>query len=59
MMIYNEKFSVIPITNHINLKDVSKNITKRILVNKITIYFNLTKKFLKKTKGSNTRIKSP
>ena len=24
MMIYNEKFSVIPITNHINLKDVSK-----------------------------------
>jgi 4-hydroxy-L-threonine phosphate dehydrogenase PdxA len=48
MMIYNEKFSVIPITNHINLKDVSKNITKRILVNKITNIFQSYKKVFKK-----------
>ena len=48
MMIYNEKFSVIPITNHINLNNVSKNITKRILVNKITNIFQSYKKVFKK-----------
>ena len=35
MLITNGKFSVCPITTHIDLKDVSKRINSKILVEKI------------------------
>ena len=31
MMIYNEKFSVVPLTTHISLKEVSKSITTKLI----------------------------
>ena len=35
MLLRNKKFSVSPITTHLDLKDVSKKINNRIIVNKI------------------------
>ena len=35
MLIRNKKFSVSPITTHLDLKDVSKKINNKIIVNKI------------------------
>ena len=35
MLISNEKFSVSPVTTHLNLKDVSKKIKKKNLINKV------------------------
>jgi 4-hydroxy-L-threonine phosphate dehydrogenase PdxA len=35
MLMYGEKFSVIPITTHINLKDVNKRIKTNIIHNKL------------------------
>ncbi len=35
MLIYNKKLSVVPLTTHIQLKDVSKNIKKNLIINKI------------------------
>ena len=35
MMIYNKSFSVVPITTHINVKDVSKIISKKFIIRKI------------------------
>ena len=35
MLIWNKKFSVSPITTHIDLKDVSKNLKSKIILNKI------------------------
>ncbi len=40
MLIYNKKLSVVPITTHINIRKVSSNISKLIIINKIkTIKF--------------------
>jgi len=51
MMIYNKKLSVVPLTTHINVKDVSKNITKRLIVNKLlSLNKNYRKLFKKKPK---------
>ena len=36
MLIYSKKFSVSPITTHLPLKDVSKNINKKMIIQKIT-----------------------
>ena len=44
MMIYNKSFSVVPITTHINVKDVSKVITKKFIIRKI---LSLDKNFKK------------
>ena len=35
MIIFNKKLSVCPITTHIKLKDVSKNLTKKIIYEKV------------------------
>ncbi len=48
MLITNGKFSVCPITTHIDLKDVSKRINSKILVEKIKTIDSWYKKFKKK-----------
>ncbi len=48
MLIRNKKFAVSPITTHIDLKNVSKNLKTRIIVNKILTIHKFYKKFLKK-----------
>tara|TARA_E500000178_G_scaffold353214_1_gene418503 strand:+ start:907 stop:1866 length:960 start_codon:yes stop_codon:yes gene_type:complete len=52
MMIYNKKLSVVPITTHINLKQVSSKISKSLIFNKI---LNLRSCF-KKNFGIDPRI---
>ncbi len=48
MLIYNKKLSVLPLTTHIDLKDVTKSINKRLIINKITTLNKFYKKILKK-----------
>ena len=52
MMIYNEKFSVVPLTTHISLKEVSKNITTKLIENKI----NTINKCYKKIFGKQPKL---
>ena len=47
MLIYNPELSVCPVTTHLPLKLVNKNITKKILKEKILIINDFYKKFLK------------
>ena len=42
MMIHNKQFSVVPLTTHIPIKDVSRNINTKMIINKI---FTLNKNF--------------
>ena len=46
MLIYNKKLSVCPITTHLPLSLVSKNITKKIIVKKVNVVNNFYKKSL-------------
>ena len=46
MLIYNNILSVCPVTTHLPLKDVSKKITKRLIIEKATIVNNFFKNFL-------------
>ena len=46
MLIYNKKLSVCPITTHLPLKFVAKNITKKKIIEKITLIDNFYKKKL-------------
>ena len=46
MLIYNKKLSVCPITTHLPLKSVVKNITKNKIMEKIILIDNFYKKFL-------------
>ena len=48
MLIYNNKFSVLPLTTHIPLKYVAKKITKRKIVKSILLLNNFYKKISKK-----------
>ncbi|MBD1152658.1 4-hydroxythreonine-4-phosphate dehydrogenase PdxA [Pelagibacterales bacterium SAG-MED22] len=50
MLIYNEKLSVCPITTHLPIKAVSKNISKKTIVEKILLIHNFYKKLNKKAK---------
>ena len=51
MMIYNKKLSVVPLTTHIEVKNISKNINKRLIVNKLlSLNKNYQKLFKKKPK---------
>ena len=52
MMIYNKKLSVVPITTHINLKQVSSKISKSLIFNKI---LNL-RSWFKKNFGIDPKI---
>jgi len=47
MLIYNDKISVSPITTHLPLKFVSKNINKETIINKVKLINNFYKKKLK------------
>jgi 4-hydroxythreonine-4-phosphate dehydrogenase len=47
MLIFNKKLSVCPITTHLPLKLVSKKITKKNIINKVTLIDNFYKKNLK------------
>ncbi len=51
MMIYNKRFSVVPLTTHIKIKKVSKNLTKKLIEAKIKtlnkFYFRIFKKRVK------------
>ena len=46
MLIYNKKLSVCPITTHLPLKSVVKNITKKKIIEKINLIDNFYKKCL-------------
>ena len=48
MLIYNKNLSVCPITTHLPLKAVSKNITKKLIIEKIILINNFYKNILKK-----------
>ena len=48
MLIKSKNFAVAPLTTHLDLKDVSKRINKKIIINKIKIINHWFKKFLKK-----------
>ena len=49
MLIYNKNLSVCPLTTHIPLKDVSKTISKKIIINHVKkIHYFYKKKFNKK-----------
>tara|TARA_B100000579_G_scaffold431396_1_gene446364 strand:+ start:910 stop:1860 length:951 start_codon:yes stop_codon:yes gene_type:complete len=51
MLIYNKKLSVVPLTTHIKIKDVSKSLKKDIIVSKLkTLDKNYRKYFKKKPK---------
>ena len=48
MMIYNNTLSVIPLTNHLNLKKVSSKINKKLIITKIKTINKYYMKFLNK-----------
>ena len=48
MLIRNKRFAVSPITTHININNVSKNIKSQIIINKILTIHKFYKKFFKK-----------
>ena len=48
MLIYNKNLSVCPITTHLPLKAVSKNITKKLIIEKTILVNNFYKNILKK-----------
>ena len=48
MMIYNDNFSVVPITTHINIKDVSKSLTSSLIEKKIITTNNFLKKIYRR-----------
>jgi len=52
MLIYNKKLSVSPITTHLPIKDVNKNITKNKIVNQV----KLIKEFYKKQFKRDSKI---
>ena len=49
MLIYNNKLAVSPITTHIPIKDVTKNLNKKKIINSVTIIQNFYKNILNKT----------
>ena len=51
MFLYNKKLSVVPITTHLKIKDISKNIKKKLIIKKIkTLIIYYKKLFNKKPK---------
>ena len=48
MLIYNQKFSVCPLTTHLDIKEISKKITPALIINKIKTLNQWYKKKLKK-----------
>ncbi len=52
MLIYNKKMSVSPITTHLSVKDISKNISKKKIINQV----KLIKEFYKNNFKTNPKI---
>ena len=48
MLIFNEKLSVCPLTTHLPLKNVSKKINRKLIVEKVKLVDNFYKKYFKK-----------
>ncbi len=48
MLIHNKKLSVVPITTHIDIKDVSKKVTSGVIIKKINTLNKFYKKIFKK-----------
>ncbi len=48
MLIYNKNLSVCPITTHLPLKQVSKKINKKLIIQKIKLINNFFKKYIRK-----------
>ncbi len=48
MLIYNNKMSVVPITTHLNVRQISKNISKNLIIDKIVTLNYFYKKLFKK-----------
>ena len=48
MVIYNKKLSVVPLTTHINIKDVSKIISSKLIIKKVTTLNKKYKQLFKK-----------
>ena len=48
MMIHNDKLSVVPLTTHLKIKNISKNINQHLIIKKITTLNNDFFKFFKK-----------
>ena len=48
MLIYNKNLSVSPITTHIPINQVNKNLSKKKIIEKIKTIYNFYKKNLKK-----------
>ena len=48
MLIFNKKLAVSPLTTHLSLKDVSKNISKKKIINQVKLIKEFYKKNLKK-----------
>ena len=48
MLIRNKRFAVSPVTTHINIKNVSKNLKSQIIINKILTIHKFYRKFFKK-----------
>ena len=48
MIIYNKKLSVVPITTHIKIKDIHKNLKKNLLIKKIKTLHKYYYKYFKK-----------
>jgi len=48
MLIYNKKLSVSPVTTHLPLKLVSKNINKKLIIEKIELIYQFYKNFFQK-----------
>ena len=58
MLIFNKKFSVAPITTHINLNDVQKNISKDKIIKKILTISSFFNSKFKKSKNRCFGLKS-
>ena len=48
MFLHNKKLSVVPITTHLKIQDISKNIKKKMIIKKIKTLISYYKKFFKK-----------
>ena len=48
MFLHNKKLSVVPITTHIQIKDVSKKINKKLIITKVKTLNNFYKKLFRK-----------
>jgi len=48
MLIFNEKLSVCPLTTHLPLKNVSKKINRKLIIEKVKLIDSFYKKYLKR-----------